>query len=128
MDEHTFVEVYRAKNSPQAFVLRQALEEAGIRATVENDLLQGAVGELPTEWPTSPRIVVETKDATKALEFVTRWEQAEATAPASSDGEREVANCLACGANIPEEAWKCPACGWSYKACDPGDDNLRENE
>jgi hypothetical protein len=62
MSEDQFVEVYRAKNSPQAFALKQVLEEAGIRVVVENDLLQGVVGELPMGWATAPRIKVASGD------------------------------------------------------------------
>jgi hypothetical protein len=53
-----FVEAYRARNLPEAHMIRIALEEAGIPAQIEGELLQGAVGDLPIGWPTAPRIVV----------------------------------------------------------------------
>ena len=62
MSEGSLVEVYRAKHSPQAHLLKSALENAGIRAVVEGDLLQGAVGE-PGEWWAAPRIMVAECDA-----------------------------------------------------------------
>jgi hypothetical protein len=75
MSEGRLVEVYRAKDSPQAHLLRSALEDAGIRALVEGDLLQGAVGELPVGWATAPRIMVEESDATHARALLKRWER-----------------------------------------------------
>src|SRR5207247_1201078 len=60
------VEVYRAKNSPEAHLLKSALEDAGIRAVVEGDLLQGGLGEIPIGWTTSPRIMVAEPDAGQA--------------------------------------------------------------
>ncbi len=66
MAEQNLVEVYRAKNSPAAHVLKAALEEAGITAVVEGDLLQGALGEIPLGWSSSPRVLVETGDVPRA--------------------------------------------------------------
>lgn len=117
-----FVEVYRAKNDPQAFALKQALEEAGIRATVENELLQGVVGELPMGWATAPRIMVESRDVPRARELLERSERAETTAPEGDDEGDEVATCLACGTRLPDEDVNCPACGWSYKGGEPEDE------
>ena len=48
------VEIYRAKNLPEVYVIRAALDEAGVHSHVENEFLQGAVGELPAGWITSP--------------------------------------------------------------------------
>jgi Putative prokaryotic signal transducing protein len=75
MNERRLVEVYRAKDSVQAHLLRSALEEMGIRAVVEGDLLQGALGEIPMGWSTAPRIMVEEADAAKARESLDRFEQ-----------------------------------------------------
>ena len=118
MDEHQFVEVYRAKNSLQAVLLQQALAEAGIRATVENDHLQ--FGDLMEDWTTGPRITVENKDVAKGVEVLARWEQADSNAHAASVEASEVANCLACGARMPIEESECPACGWSFEDSDLG--------
>ena len=74
MNERRLVEVYRAKDSPQAHLMRLALEDEGIRALVEGDLLQGAIGELPVGWASAPRIMVEETDATKARSILERWE------------------------------------------------------
>ena len=54
-----FVEVYRARNAPQAHLLRGTLEEAGIAVRIEGELLQGLAGELPMGWASAPRVLVE---------------------------------------------------------------------
>jgi hypothetical protein len=74
MSEGRLVEVYRAKDGPQAHLLKSALEQAGIRALVEGDLLQGAVGELPAGWSSAPRILVQEADAARARALLERWE------------------------------------------------------
>jgi ribosomal protein L40E len=114
MNERALVEVYRARNSPQALALQQVLQEAGLRATIDNDLLQGVVGSLPMGWPTAPRIMVESKDAPRAREILERSEGAETTGPAGTDEASDRTVCLSCGARMPDEADECPACGWSY--------------
>ncbi len=70
MSERRLVEVYRAKDSPQAHLLSSVLEGAGIQASVEGDLLQGALGEIPVGWSTAPRIMVEERDAGLVLALV----------------------------------------------------------
>jgi ribosomal protein L40E len=122
MNEQRFVEVYRAKNNPQALAMKQALEDAGIRAAIENELLQGAVGELPMGWATAPRVMVESTDAFRARELLERLDRAEPTAPEVENGGNEVATCLACGTRLPDDAASCPACGWSYKSGEPEDE------
>jgi hypothetical protein len=74
MSAGRLVEVYRAKDSVQAHLLRSALEDEGIRAVVEGDLLQGALGEVPVGWSTAPRLLVEESEAAKARALLERWE------------------------------------------------------
>jgi Putative prokaryotic signal transducing protein len=78
MSEQSWVEVYRAEDSPQAHLLKSALEDAGIRAAVEGDLLQGAVGE-PGEWWAAPRIMVAECDALKARAILEQLEDRSGT-------------------------------------------------
>ena len=75
MNARRLAEVYRAKDSAQAHLLKSALEDAGIRALVEGDLLQGALGEIPVGWSTAPRIMVEDSDAPKAREILARLDR-----------------------------------------------------
>jgi len=60
------VTVYSAKNPPEAYLLKAALEDAGITAFVLNDNLQIASGELPLGWETAPKIQVAAEDAEAA--------------------------------------------------------------
>jgi hypothetical protein len=59
--------------APKDHLLRSALEGAGIRALIEGNLLQGAVGEIPAGWTTSLRIMVEERDAAHARALLERW-------------------------------------------------------
>ena len=57
-------EIFRAANSQHAQMLRQLLEERGIRSYVVNEI-QTAGGELPLGWVAAPRILVAEEDAVK---------------------------------------------------------------
>jgi len=80
MSERSLVEVYRAKHSLQAHLLKSALENAGISAAIEGDLLQGALCE-PAEWWAAPRIMVADCDAMKARAILEQLENPSATSP-----------------------------------------------
>jgi hypothetical protein len=110
------IEVYRAKNLPQAHMIRIALEEAGIHANIDGALLQGAVGDLPIGWPTAPRILVDQTDAALARSIIDRVD--DETLARSDDDDLDVTHCLSCGAVMPEGNPRCPACGWSYQGTD----------
>ena len=55
-------------------IVKQMLDDAGIKALVENLSLQGAVGELPAGEATSPRVRVDADDADKARKIVQAFE------------------------------------------------------
>ena len=59
--------IYAARNSPEAHMLKNHLGEAGIRAIVTNDVLEGGVGVDIVGWPTLPRVAVAAEDAEAAL-------------------------------------------------------------
>ena len=59
------VEIFRAANSQHAQMLRQMLEERGIKAFIVNEALQTAGGDLPLGWTAAPRILVAEEDAVK---------------------------------------------------------------
>src|SRR4051794_35383432 len=52
------VELYRARGPAEAHALRIRLEEAGIVVHIDNELLQGVVGEVPGGWVTAQRLLV----------------------------------------------------------------------
>ncbi len=75
MSDSQWVEIYRASDSQQAHLVRAALEDRGIRALIEGDLLQGALGGVPVGWSSAPRLLVPADDAVLARQFVAEWEQ-----------------------------------------------------
>jgi rubrerythrin len=114
MSERELVEVYRAKDSPQAHMLRSALEDAGIAAVIEGDLPH-TLGEVDMIWSGAPRVMVARHDVARAREIITHAERASAAAATNSPEGEETDVCLACGTRMTDEDEKCPACGWSYK-------------
>jgi hypothetical protein len=116
-----FVEAYRARNAPEAHLMANALEEAGIQVQIEGELLQGGVGDLPPGWPTAPRVLVEESQLPAAQRLIDQLE-AERKPKADDedqdedqDDEYAQTRCLACGAIMEEGETKCPSCGWSYQ-------------
>ena len=111
--EPKFVEVYRARNLPQAHAIRIALEDAGIAVQLEGELLQGAVGDLPIGWATAPRILVEESQVRAAREIIETADAQEISQSGEEDYQDEN-RCLACGAAMGDLA-KCLACGWTFE-------------
>ena len=109
-----FVVVYHALDVAQAYVVKAALEDAGIAVQVENESLQSGVGELPPGWLTAPLVLVDESDVVAAKEIIGRGD-AHANAARSDENEVEVDCCLSCGAVMPDSETKCAACGWSYE-------------
>jgi len=58
--------IYVAASLEQARIMQSALGEEGIQAAVDNDALQGGVGELPLGWATAARVMVRERDAARA--------------------------------------------------------------
>jgi hypothetical protein len=108
-----FVEIYRAKNLPQAHMIRIALEEAGIAAQIEGEVLQSAAGEL-VGWATAPRILVDRSQIDSARPIIDECDIDTAREPVEEENV-ETTRCLACGALMVETEPKCRTCGWSYQ-------------
>jgi len=64
------VEVYRGANAPQAHVVRNFLERAGIQAVVDGESLQNVLGDLPLSWRSSPRVLVAAENAAWARSLI----------------------------------------------------------
>ena len=64
-----FVEVYIASNVPDAYIIKAALEGAGITAQITNEFLDGAMGGVPLGAVT-PRILVPQSQADAAREIL----------------------------------------------------------
>ncbi len=146
-----FVEAYRASHSIQAHALRMALEEAGIRVIIENEALQGAIGEAPFGWSSAPRLMVEESQLTAARAIIGQTDHGETTNIGLKPSETAVAmtaaslgwpgmfgavltpdgiaepeliestRCLACDAIMADSEVTCPKCGWSYESADSAD-------
>ena len=108
------VEIYRARNLPEAHTIRIALEEAGVRVLIEGELLQGIVGDLPPGWNTDPRILVEESQVSAAREIMQRANLRRSAEPPEGESA-DVTRCLACGHVMDEVEVKCPSCGWSFQ-------------
>lgn len=89
MSENRLVEVYRARDSTHAHLLRAHLEDAGIPTFVEGDQLQGAVGGLPTGWAIAPRLVVDAEHATHARALLESWEKVPPCGEDDDSGDAE---------------------------------------
>jgi rubrerythrin len=96
--------VFVADGHAQAHLLRNALEQQGIRALVTNESLQTHAGELPMGMPTALRVVVASRDRQAAREIIEELEEA-LDEPLDEADEDEAAD---------DEAapWpRCPSCG-----------------
>jgi len=110
-DDTRLVEIYRARGLPDAHVVRLRLEDLGIPVLIENELLQGVVGELPLGWPTAPRVLVPEEQAEAALAAIRDHVSTLSSAP--EERPRDAA-CLACGSEMSPTG-ACEACGWTFE-------------
>lgn len=110
--------IYSAANTQQAHLLRGLLEQEGISASVVNDAIQIAGGDLPVGWTAAPRIVVAEEDAQAARRLAEEFDRRTAHEP-SDDEAGEVEDlplwadwpvCPQCG---ERRAARCPVCGVS---------------
>jgi hypothetical protein len=106
------VELYRARGISEAHAIRLAIEAEGIAVFIENEHLQGALGELPFGWSTAPRVLVNRADEAPAREILKTF----TIQPPENEPEAEMQmRCLACQSPMGDGD-ACPACGWTYLA------------
>jgi hypothetical protein len=102
--EEEQLRLYRASSVPEAHLLCGMLQAEGIQALVKNELLAGAMGELPM-MSTLPEVwLLRTSDEPKARRVLDDY-QVRANATLGPD-----VACAACGAENPsnfELCWKC---------------------
>lgn len=112
--------VYAAKNVQQAFLLKNTLEEAGIRAVVTNATLESGSGVDYVGWNTLARVAVDETDYETAreialdydrsgTEIALRHEREESYVLEDDEGYvlHEWPRCPQCGA---ERITRCPVC------------------
>ena len=117
------VEIYRAKNSSEAYLLRDRLADEGIEAFVTNDMLsQGKIDLLG--WPTDPCVLVREPEAARARQIAEAFEQdladghPAAPAPPQEEIDQSWPLCPQCGAR---RMTTCPACHYAGTDFQPGD-------
>ena len=120
--DQEIVEIYRAASFAEAHAIRLALEESGIACVVDGEDLQGALGELPMGWATSPRLLVKSPDAVAARKVIDAAPSVPpdsgfapgAAATDTSQAPEGTLACLACGQPMSATMDRC-SCGWTYR-------------
>jgi hypothetical protein len=107
------VEVFRAANVMEAHAVKLALENEGIPAQVDGELLPGVMPMMG--WQASPRVTVPEPQVSAARAIVEKMDARELPDPDSADDSEDVVRCLACGKVMGEDDDACPECGWSYE-------------
>ena len=110
--------IYAAGTMQEAHLLRGVLAEAGIRAWVTNDVLQGGSGVDVVGWVTLARVVVADEDAETARRIALHFDGVKHELPEDVLKETGVTDELVEEAAPEEEpddtldAWpRCPRCG-----------------
>lgn len=75
MPEDTYQPIYIAANPEQAHILKNELIERGIPASVSNEALQFAVGDVPWGVPTAPRVLVHKDHVEEARQIALEFEE-----------------------------------------------------
>jgi hypothetical protein len=102
------VVVYRAGNAQQANLLRNLLEDQGISAWVQNDMIQSAAGDLPLGWRGDCQVVVRDSDADEARNLALEFEERLRNEPQTAVAEEgDIYAATDTWDNWP----KCPDCG-----------------
>lgn len=124
------VVIYSAADTLQAGLLRNLLEDRGIRALIVNDGLIGARGELPF-GVTSPRVVVAAEDAEEArrlaVEFDRQFAASRKTRGGDDLGEMDLDTlafwplCPDCGRKRTTVCPYCESSGVDFPWADEGD-------
>jgi enoyl-CoA hydratase/carnithine racemase len=111
------VEVFSARDTPEAYIVLGMLREAGIEALVVGESLGGIAGEVPPLQAT-PRIWVHPGDASRARQLIEEYERP-ATGPSLPASDALTAFppaqaepfCYHCGQRVDYGQSPCPACG-----------------
>jgi len=110
--------IYSAASTQQAYLLKGLLAEQGIAASVVNDAIQLAGGELPLGWTSAARVVVPQKDAAQARALAEQFDRRTTREPTGDDSAEaeplaewtDWPLCPRCG---DRRSARCPVCGAS---------------
>lgn len=94
--------LYTAADLPEAHLVAQLLERAGIAARVFNEHAQGGLGEIPFTHAWPEVWLLEDADAPRAQRALDAWRKAPRSAPR---------RCVGCGEDNPDTFETCWRCG-----------------
>jgi Putative prokaryotic signal transducing protein len=104
--------IYTAANLPQAHILRNLLEDLGIPATVSNDAVQQAIGDIPAGWSTAPRVVVAEEHAELARRVALEFDAPGHDSPRDDDVTGDPEDTIESAGSPPQPPLlACPRCG-----------------
>ena len=110
--------IYSAANTQQAHLLKGLLEQQGISASVVNDAIQLAGGELPLGWTSAARVVVAEQNALAARALAEQFDRQTAHEitdddAAESEPLSEWPDWPLCPTCRQRRSARCPICGAS---------------
>jgi len=96
------------------------LEERGYRVFMQNEALQGAIGEAPPGWPSLPALSVASEDAESARRLVLEFQEQARTLASQANDDSAAANSVETDDDDHWADWPtCPDCGKRRQAvCD----------
>jgi hypothetical protein len=104
--------IYTAANLPQAHILRNLLVDLGIPATVTNDAVQQAIGDIPAGWSTAPRVVVAEEHAELARRVALEFDAPGRDSPREDDVTGDPEDIVESAGSPPRPPLlACPSCG-----------------
>ncbi|HVC97281.1 MAG TPA: DUF2007 domain-containing protein [Pirellulales bacterium] len=120
--------IYTAANVPQAHLLKNLLDEAGIPSSVVNDSLQGVAGEVPFGWATSARVLVAEEQAVKSRRIAEEFDASLVAAARKPPGRTMEETDEAGAGGAPARGASCPDCDRPRMAmcpvCDTADSDF----
>jgi hypothetical protein len=121
--------IYAARTSQEAHLLKNLLEERGIRAVVTNDVLERGAGVDILGWPTLARVVVGEEDAPAARQIAEEFDRqmsdsraaasAEPAEAAEPTAEDDWPACPRCSARRTTMCPVCQTSGTDFPMADP---------
>ena len=112
---HDPIAIFIASSNFEAHEVRLYLSQHGVEAHVVEDAsgvglwLGGTISGIHT-----PRVWVNRSEAERAVEMIQMSPWAEERGSTQLERQGVDNQCLSCGAEFPEQAAKCPSCGWSF--------------
>lgn len=100
------IKIYSASNLPEAHLLVNLLQQAGIAAQILNSYAQGASGEIPFEQAYPQIWLEDERDKSLAERIISKYE--------STPSDTEWVFCRQCGERNPANFELCWHCGKDF--------------